>query len=82
MPDDDFKALSTEVMIRKCAKRACTNVMLVDDVQLEEDEVFMVTLERTATLEGNVNPEPGRSLAVVTIIDGDSTCYNCVDLCS
>ena len=75
MPDDDFKTLSAEVMIQKCAKRACANVMLVDDVQLEEDEVFRVTLERTAALEGNVNPEPGRSLAVVTIVDRDSTCY-------
>ena len=56
--------------------------MLVDDMQLEEDEVFRVTLERTAALENNVSPEPGRSLAVVTIVDGDSTCYNCVDLCS
>ena len=82
MPDDDYKTLSAEVTIRKCAKRACVNVMLVDDIQLEEDEVFMVTLERTAALEDNVSPEPGRSLAVVTILDGDSTCYNCVDLCS
>ena len=47
--------------------------MLVDDMQLELDEVFRVTLERTAALEGNVNPEPGRTLAVVTIHDGDST---------
>ena len=82
MSDDDFKALSAEIMIQKCAKRACANVMLVDDMQLEEDEVFRVTLERTAALEGNVSPEPGRSLAVVTILDGYSTCYNCVNLCS
>ena len=82
MPDDDYKTLSTEVIIQKCTTRACANVMLVDDVQLEEDEVFRVTLEQTAALEDNVNPEPGRSLAVVTIVDGDSTCYNCVDLCS
>ena len=82
MPDDDYKTLSAEVTIPTYAKRACVNVMLVDDIQLEEDEVFRVTLERTATLEGNVNPEPGRSLAVVTIVDGDSTCYDCVDLCS
>ena len=82
MSDDDYITLSAEVMIPKCAKRACANFMLVDDIQLEEDEVFRVTLERTAALESNVSPEPGRTLAVVTIVDGDSTCYNCVDLCS
>ena len=75
MDDDDFKTLSVEVTIQKCAKRACANVMLVDDIHLEEDEVFRVTLERTAALEGNVSPKPGRTLAVVTIVDGDSTCY-------
>ena len=67
--------------IPECAKRACANVVLVDDTQLEEDELFRVTLERTAALEGNVNPESSRSLADVTIIDTDSTCYNCF-LCS
>ena len=52
-------------MILECEKRACAHVTLVDDIQLEEDEVFRVTLERTAALEGNVNPEQSRSLAVV-----------------
>ena len=79
--DDDYITLSAEVVIPNCTKRVCANVMLVDDMQLEEDEVFRVTLERTAALERNVSPEPGRHLAVVTIVDGDST-YNCVDLCS
>ena len=67
-------------MILKCEERACANIMLLDDIQLEPDELFRVTLERTAALEGNVNPEPGRTLAVVTIMDGDSMCYNCVVL--
>ena len=63
--------LAAELFIPKCEKRACTIIILVDDTQLELNEMFKVTLERTAALEGNVNPEPGRTTAEVTIIDTD-----------
>ena len=71
MPDEDYVVTDAELFIPKCEKRACTIIPLVDDTQLELNEMFTVTLERTAALEGNVNPEPGRTIAEVTIIDTD-----------
>ena len=70
--DRDFEVLSHEVFILKCEKRVCQNVTILDDTQLELDELFDITLERSAGLEGNIKIFRERSLADITIIDTDS----------
>ena len=50
------------------------NVTIIDDARVEYEEMFNVTLERTSGLEGNVRIIRERSVAMITIIDNDSTC--------
>ena len=71
----DFQLLSEEVDIRACEKRACVNVTIIDDAKVEYEEMFNVTLERTAALEGNIKVIEERTVATITIIDKDSTYY-------
>ena len=71
----DFELLSEEVFIPECGKRVCVNVTIIDDAKVEYEEMFHVTLERTAALEGNIKVFPERTVATITIIDKDSTYY-------
>ena len=71
-PIGDFEFLSDEVVIPKCEKRVCHNVIIVNDAQLELEEMFSITLERSPALEANVGITKERSLAEITIIDTDS----------
>ena len=68
----DFELLSREVFIPKCEKRVCQNVTILDDTQLELEELFDITLERSPILQGNIKIIRERSLAGITIIDTDS----------
>ena len=51
------------------------DVMIIDDVMVENEEMFNVTLERSPALQGNVKVVKERSVEIITIIDRDSTCY-------
>ena len=51
------------------------NVNIVDDVMVENEEMFNITLERSPALQGNVKVVKERSAEIITIIDTDSTCY-------
>ena len=79
MTEKDFEISSDEVVISECQKRVCTNVTIIDDTEVEHEETFSVTLERTAALEGNVKIVKERSVAMITIIDKGNTCY--IELC-
>ena len=70
----DFVRLSEEVVIPRCGKRVCHNVTIIDDTKFEPDEVFRITLERSAGLEGNVRIQQDRSYAEIYIHNTDSKC--------
>ena len=72
MPIDDFVTISAEVLIQKCARTVCHNLEIVDDAQLENEEMFGVTVERTPALEENIRITQDRSFAEITVIDTDS----------
>ena len=72
----DYEFLSTEVTIPKCETRACHTVAIVDDTQLEMEEKFNISLERSALLEENIRIIRETSVAVITIIDTDGNVYN------
>ena len=72
MPIDDFVTISAEVLIQKCARTVCHSLEIVDDAQVENEEMFEVTVERTPALEENIRITPDRSFAEITIIDTDS----------
>ena len=67
----DFVRLSEEVNILRCGAKVCHNVTIIDDTQIEPDEVFRITLERTADLEGNVRINRDRSNAEIHIHNTD-----------
>ena len=67
----DYGIVSDDVSIPKCENRACYNITIVDDAQLELEELFSITLERSAGLQGNIRTVRERSLAEITIIDTD-----------
>ena len=71
----DFEILSDEVFIPECQRSMCMNVTIIDDTKVEGEEMFNVTLERSPALQGNVKVVRERSVATITIIDKDSTCY-------
>ena len=73
--NQDFALLSEEVYIPECGKRVCVNVTIFDDAKVEYEEMFNVTLERIAALEGNIKVRTERTVAMITIIDKDGTYY-------
>lgn len=64
----DFGALSTVLRFAKCQKKSCANVSIVDDVMLENVEVFGITLERSG-LDSRITLEPVNGF--VEIMDND-----------
>ena len=71
MTGRDYEILADEVVILQCDNRACHDVTIVDDTQLELEELFSITLERSAALQGNIRIIQERSLTEITIIDTD-----------
>ena len=51
------------------------NVTIIDDVMIENEEMFNVTLERSPALQGNVKVVKERSAEMITIIDRDGMYY-------
>ena len=70
----DFVAFDDEVNIPSCGKRACINVTIIDDTQIEPDEVFRISLERTPILEGNIILQQDRTIAEICIHNMDGRC--------
>ena len=69
----DYIGLSSEpVMFDTCENTSCVYIPILDDVALEVNETFTVSLDGTADLHPRVlvNPTPGE----IVIIDDDSEC--------
>ena len=69
----DYGAVSAILMFTACDTRQCENVPIVDDGTLELTETFIVTLERTPSLENNIllNPMNGD----IDILENDGRKY-------
>ena len=52
-----------------CQKRACASIQIFDDDITENEESFIVSLERTSDLDSRISLSP--NTAVVTILDDD-----------
>ena len=67
----DYGAVSTTVlMFNMCQDRSCTGVPIVDDLVLENDESFNVTLERTPGLDMRITLDPVDEEIKITDNDG------------
>ena len=65
--------MSAILMFAACDTRQCVNVPIADDETLELTETFIITLERTPSLENNIllNPMNGD----IDILDNDGRKY-------
>ena len=60
-----------------CQKIFCLPISIVDDVTVENDESFRITLGRTSGLDSRITIRPTQG--VVTINDNDSVFYSTRD---
>lgn len=67
----DYGAVSTTVlMFNMCQKRSCADVPIVDDLVLENDESFSVTLDRTTGLDVRITLDLVEGEIEITDNDG------------
>ena len=67
----DYTAVSEVLVFNASASRVCFATSSMDDVLLEDDEDYRLTLSQTPTEQGvTLNP----SEATVTIVNDDSEC--------
>ena len=65
----DYGAQSTLLMFGECEKRSCVNISIEDDLVLEMEESFNVTLKRTIGLDSRIELSPMDG--VIEIIEND-----------
>ena len=72
----DYRPVSTVLMFDTCETRHCTVVTIVEDVVLENVEMFSATLSRTPGLDPRIHLNP--VVGTVEIIDGSKNIYPCI----
>ena len=65
----DYGAQSTLLMFDECKRRSCVNISIEDDLVLEMEESFNVTLKRTIGLDSRIELSPMDG--VIEIIEND-----------
>lgn len=66
----DFRPLSSVVFFAPCEKRNCTEVNIIDDMQVELVESFAVTMQRTPGLTSAITFEQDGGRISITDDDG------------
>ena len=61
--------VAVTLMFAACETRRCVNVTIVDDFDVEPEENFFYTLERTPGLHPNIDLDP--DLGEIMIVDND-----------
>ena len=69
----DYGAVDTVLMFAACERKNCVNLYITNDIILEKDESFDLTVEKTSDLESRITLDPVNG--VVEIIDNDGR-YN------
>lgn len=70
---EDHRHLSTILTFGKCSMSECIQIVLIDDMTVERDEEFYVTLERTPDLNQNIELYPTEKR--VKILNNDGKIY-------
>ena len=65
----DYTATSEVLTFAACETQRCVNVTIIDDLTLETEETFDVTLNRTADLDNRITLDPAAE--EIQIIDND-----------
>ena len=65
----DYTAVSQLVEFDTCEKRGCVNITILEDLVLEVNETFTVTLDSPAGLDPRISLDPTRG--EILIIDND-----------
>ena len=66
----DYSAVDTTLIFAACQMRSCVNIFIVDDIILENDESFNVTLERIPDLDSTIILDPVNGEVQITNDDG------------
>ena len=74
----DYEQLEGALMFHPCDVRKCINVTIKDDDITEETEIFIVSLQRTTTLDSRIFLNP--KSATVHVTDDDGMHYTSVPL--
>ena len=56
-------------------EESCVNISIVDDLGVEVDQTFFVTLERTNGLDERIQVDPDAKEGEIEIYDDDSMCH-------
>ena len=66
----DYETLSTTLTFAACETRRCVDVVIVDDMIVEQDETFTVTLQRTPDLDSRITFSQTAGAIEITNNDG------------
>ena len=66
----DYTAVSTLLEFAVCETQSCANITIEDDLVLEMEERFDISLNRTTDLDPRITLNP--TLGQIVIIDNDS----------
>ena len=50
----DHDAMATDITFEECQRRECTNITIYDDMSLEREETFFITLTKPSTLDNRI----------------------------
>ena len=67
----DYGALNAILKFAACEMRSCVDVYIMDDITLENDESFDLTLERTSGLNSRITLDPVNGVVEITDNDAD-----------
>ena len=70
----DYESVDIVLMFDSCEKRRCVDVVIVDDILLEDTELFDVTLERPPELDNRITLTPIDG--EIEIIDDDGMIHH------
>ena len=70
---DDYVSLNVTLMFDACEIRRCVNVTIMNDFQIEPDENFFYTLEKTPDLDTRIDLSPVDG--EIEIFDDDGLFY-------
>ena len=68
---EDYHQLATILTFGKCSMSECIQIDLVDDLMIERDETFYVTLERTPDLGEHIQLHPTEKRVKILNDDGE-----------
>ena len=67
----DYGVVNTILVFAACEMRSCVDVFITDDIILEKDESFGITLRRTRDLDSRIILDPVNG--VIEVADNDGT---------